>query len=361
MSILLGLEYLGVHMKRWRKIPVLVLSAALAALAALVFVPRRYPVADWKPLAGTRYLELPDGMQLGYQHLVPDSARHTFPIVFLQGGPGGHISARTLEMLEPVIRAGFGVYAYDQCGSGASLRLSSIRGYTVARHIADLDAVIEMTGADRVILMGQSWGGILASLYAEAHPERVAGIILTCPGPLPQGNPGLRAAKVPDSLRLRAPQVTNREANARSANLRSRAGEWMALHFGAALMPDAEADAFQSARNLLLTKSTYCDTANAPREAMPGSGYYVQVMTMQSLGDVPDPRPVLRSLRVPVLILKGQCDNQAWGVTQEYAQVFSGSRLVVIPGAGHNIAAEQPEAFRREILSFLNSGVFDER
>ncbi len=331
---------------------------AITGLAGFVLVPRRYEVPPWKPISGTRYLRCSDGSRIAFHQLGPESPAGRYPIIFLQGGPGGYISERTLQILRPLGSAGFRVLAYDPIGSGSSSRLASIRGYTVDRHLSDLHTIIESSNAERVILIGQSWGGILASLYTARHPERIAGLILTGPGPLPQHDPGLKDLTAPDSLGLRAPAFSNREANRQAANIRTRFSSWLALHFGIRLMPDAEADAFGATLNRLLAKSTYCDTALAPKIATPGNGYYAQLMTIQSLARVPDPRPALRTISAPVLILKGQCDNQPWGYTQEYAILFRNSRLVVIPGAGHNIPAENSGAYTREILRFLASPAF---
>jgi proline iminopeptidase len=88
---------------------------------------------------------------------------------------------------------------------------------------------------------------------------------------------------------------------------------------------------------------------------LPGSGFYVQEMTLQSFSSVSDPRPKLKDNLIPVLILKGQCDNQRWGFTQEYLQVFPNSRLEIIADAGHAISWEQPERYTLAISRFLQT------
>jgi pimeloyl-ACP methyl ester carboxylesterase len=35
--------------------------------------------------------------------------------------------------------------------------------------------------------------------------------------------------------------------------------------------------------------------------------------------------------------MKGECDNQKWGFTNEYLELFKNSELKIIPGAGHFI------------------------
>ena len=77
-------------------------------------------------------------------------------------------------------------------------------------------------------------------------------------------------------------------------------------------------------------------------------------MTYNSLMKVNDPRPKLKTIKIPVLIIKGQCDNQKWGFTNEYLQLFQNSELAIIPGAGHFISVEQPELYIKTIRQFLN-------
>ena len=141
-------------MRLSRRVAVPVLIALTSILLGLILIPRSYPVAEWKPLPGSRYLSRPDGSRLCYQELRRDPMRGAYPLIFVQGGPGGCISERTIQMLQPFSVAGFGVYAYDQTGGGSSSRLGSARGYSVARHIDDLDALVAVTGAKRVVLIG---------------------------------------------------------------------------------------------------------------------------------------------------------------------------------------------------------------
>lgn len=63
---------------------------------------------------------------------------------------------------------------WDQRGCGRSGRR---RPYTFIRFVADLDVVRRHHGAERVHLLGHSWGAMLALCYALEHPERVASLI----------------------------------------------------------------------------------------------------------------------------------------------------------------------------------------
>jgi proline iminopeptidase len=84
-----------------------------------------------------------------------------------------------------------------------------------------------------------------------------------------------------------------------------------------------------------------------------GTGFYDQLMTAQNFSTTPDPRPKLKNSNIPILVMKGQYDNQKWGFTHEYLDLFPRHRLVVFTNAGHCIACEQLEAYQAAIRSFL--------
>ena len=83
------------------------------------------------------------------------------------------------------------------------------------------------------------------------------------------------------------------------------------------------------------------------------SGFYASIMTYKSVLLFKDFRERIKGINMPVLILKGQCDNQPWGATNEYLSLFPNHKFVLIPNAGHFINVEQHEMYFREIKNFL--------
>ncbi|WP_460671117.1 alpha/beta fold hydrolase [Larkinella ripae] len=66
---------------------------------------------------------------------------------------------------------------YDQRGCGKSDRDSS---YVWQDHVKDLHRLIKsLSPLQKVVLVGSSWGSLLAMLYAYHHPEDIKGLILT--------------------------------------------------------------------------------------------------------------------------------------------------------------------------------------
>ncbi len=67
------------------------------------------------------------------------------------------------------------VVVYDARGSGAS---GLNAPFTHAQWVADLDALREGVGAERIVVAGGSYGGFVALEYVLAHPNRVRALIL---------------------------------------------------------------------------------------------------------------------------------------------------------------------------------------
>ncbi len=330
----------------------IILVFLLAFYACLVFIPRSYTVPPATKRAGTEYWNLNSGSKIAYTLIHAKQHQKGIPILFLQGGPGGPIYERNIRSLSPLSEEGFDIYLYDQVGCGYSNRLDDVKQYTTLRHKEDLEEIIERIGSKKVILLAQSWGAILASLYAADHPDKIEKIIFTGPGPLLPIKEELAAIPVPDSFQLKKPAYTNAQANRMTHNVRTKAMAWFAKTFGWKIASDQEADAFQTHLSNETNKSTVCDISKAP-VAENGGGFYCQVMTVASFASTPDIRTKLSECKFPVLIMKGQCDNQNWGYTSEYLEVFKDHHLIIIPDAGHSISIEQPKAYLNTIRNFL--------
>lgn len=108
-------------------------------------------------------------------------------IVFLHGGPGGDYRSM-LRLGERHDGYALGddhfLVFWDQRGAGLSQRHDR-DALTVDSYLADLDSLVERYSPGRpVILIGESWGGMYATAYIDAHPQKVAGAVLIEPGPL---------------------------------------------------------------------------------------------------------------------------------------------------------------------------------
>lgn len=319
----------------------------------LLFLPRNYDVPKMQKRESTKYWNLETGSRIAYTLLPGKEPKKNCPIIYLHGGPGGPIYNSNITTLSFLADDGYDVYLYDQIGGGHSGRLDNIEDYTADRHKSDLKEIVNIIGAEKVILICQSWGAMLANIYVVENQERVERLIFTGPGPILPIRKELANISPPDSLKLIEPYYSNQQGNEKAHNLRSMLMIKWAKIFGNKLASDNEADDFATFLNTELNKSILSDTSKTLK-AEGGAGFYSQIMTVKSFNDVKDQRLKIKKLNIPVLIMKGQYDNQKWGYTQEYLKLYSNSKLVVIPDAGHAIAAEKPDQYIKTIREFLN-------
>jgi len=328
---------------------VVVVCAASFSLAVLVPGPR--PGAGPTP-SGVGFWALRTGSHIAYVHRPAAGQPRPYPVLFLHGGPGTPgegLPAVTADLSA----AGFNAYAYDQLGAGRSTRLRDVRGYTVARQVADLEAIRVTLGVDRLILVGQSWGGSLAAQYLAAHPQHVQQAVFTSPGPIwPRawagGGGGDPWARLSTEQRRRRDAVLDHPRILAQAVLQQINPN--AAH---SLVGDDEADEMLHRVAVLGKDATACPgSASAPVHGN-HQGFYVNQLTVADFDTIADPRPALRTTAVPALIMRGACDFVPWPVTREYRDVLPQAVLVAIPGAGHGIAAGQPALYSQLLLAFL--------
>ena len=251
------------------------------------------------------------------------------PAVVLHGGPGadhGYLlpGFDTLSIRRELVY-------YDQRGGGRSPVARDVPvGWR--EHVADLDALREIWGIERLVLLGYSWGGLLAQLYAVEHPDRVERLALVSPAP------SWRAAREEFERRFAernlAPALERERRALRESGLRER-----------------DPAAYERRLFELAVVPYFYDPAKA-RELTP---FRVVGRTQQevwrSLGDY-DLRPALGRLRVPALVLHGEDDPIPIEAARETAGLL-GAEFHALDCCGHCPHVERLDEFRRLVDAFL--------
>ncbi|BEV72854.1 MULTISPECIES: prolyl aminopeptidase [unclassified Paludibacterium] len=98
-----------------------------------------------------------------------------FPVLYLHGGPGDGCAPMCRQLFDPGF---YRAVLFDQRGSGRSVPRGELRANRTDLLVADIERLREHLGIERWLVFGGSWGSTLALAYAEAHPERVGGLIL---------------------------------------------------------------------------------------------------------------------------------------------------------------------------------------
>ena len=103
------------------------------------------------------------------------------PLVIMHGGPGldqGYLLPQLSELADQ-----YQVILYDQRGSGKSVGKSD-QYITVEQFVEDLEVLRTSLGIEKFILMGHSWGRVLALRYSVQYQDNIFGLILCSTAPI---------------------------------------------------------------------------------------------------------------------------------------------------------------------------------
>jgi pimeloyl-ACP methyl ester carboxylesterase len=207
-------------------------------------------------------------------------------------------------------------------------------GFTMAQHVADVAAFVEVLGAGPVDLLGHSRGGHVAFRVAQHHPGLVRALVLAEPGGALDATlqPSPTAAAVAEP-----PGVSVAEATARAVE-RIRAGDvegGVGSFIGAVTGPGGwEGMAWD-------LKQMFRDNART------------------LLGQIDERRPPfsradMEAIRAPTLLIgSGACLPPFARVLDAMERWIGGAARVAIPGTSHLMPQENPDAFNRAVLGFL--------
>ena len=114
-----------------------------------------------------------------YYRIVGDPDSQKTPLLLLHGGPGStHNYFEVLDQLAE--KDGRRIISYDQIGCGNSYLDGHPELWNMDTWLGELMTVREALGLEEVILLGQSWGGMLLLEYICRHPHPgVKGIVLS--------------------------------------------------------------------------------------------------------------------------------------------------------------------------------------
>jgi proline iminopeptidase len=296
------------------------------------------PAREAPPASEDGYVAGADGVRLFVRKIVAGKAL----VVYLHGGPGQNFNGGGPEMMP--LAAGRTLVLYDQRGAGRSEVVADPALLTAEHHVRDLDALRRHLGADRVSLIGLSWGSGLAALYAAAHPDRVERVVFVSPMP-PARKPfwSDRLEKVQaltgprDVARLRELEASLSTAGDQEIGELCREATAISLrHY------------VLDARRLHRGPGDRCDV---PAAALRNRAR-VRDATLASLGDW-DFRPLLARLPMPALVLEGAQTVVPLEATRAWTAALPAGRLLLLPNAGHELFVDQPEAFHRAVDRFL--------
>jgi proline iminopeptidase len=255
------------------------------------------------------------------------------PCLAPHGGPGTDSSglARTLAPLTGPL--GLRLVTWDHRGHGRSEWVAADE-CTHDQLVDDVEAIREALGLGPVHVLGVSWGGFLALMYAARYPEALRRLVVV-------------GAAASHEFMPRA------EANARARATPEQWAAYRALWDGSLADDAAFRRAFETIRPLYFHDPALAAAANLARA---DTRYRLAARDFVIRHEYPayDCRPELPRIACPTLVAVGRHDwicpvDQA----EEIHRLVPGSELAIFERSGHSPQIEEPAAFTARLASFL--------
>jgi 2-succinyl-6-hydroxy-2,4-cyclohexadiene-1-carboxylate synthase len=219
--------------------------------------------------------------------------------------------------------------AVDLAGHGKSQTPDDPPRYTMAETVRDLEAIAAKLGIAQADWIGYSMGGRVALHVALAHPERVRSLILeSASAGIEDPDARARRRHADDALAVR---------------IEERGIEWFADYWGTLPLFETQWELPPATRSALHARRLRNSTSGLARSLRGmGQGAHEYVG-----GRLPQ-------IRSGALFLAGERDPKYVEVARRSAASVPGARCVVVPGAGHMVHLEAPEAFAEAIAAHWN-------
>jgi proline iminopeptidase len=319
-------------------------SRRFAATGAAVFAAASLassPAATGHTPAQTSDMRVP----VGDTSLYARDVGRGRPLIVLHGGPDFDQAYLQPELDE--LADTYRLIYYDQRGRGKSAENVRPEDVTLASDLEDLDNVRRYFRLDAPVLLGHSWGTVLALEFALRHPTLVSHLVLMNPAPVSQVEVAtLRQAYVAqlgsDMDRQREIQAGDayREGNPDAVAARYR------MHFKHALQRPADYEKLMARMSAGFRSQGKGGILKA---------WAVEQRLYRDTWALPgyDLLPKLRGLPIPTLVIVGEQDFIPPAIASEIAQALPEATLVKIPNCGHFAYLECGSAVRSALTDFF--------
>jgi 2-succinyl-6-hydroxy-2,4-cyclohexadiene-1-carboxylate synthase len=251
-------------------------------------------------------------------------------VVLLHGFSG---SGADWADLIPRFRAmGRSTVTIDLLGHGRSDTPEDPARYTMASTVRDLDSILAALGIESADWVGYSMGGRVALHFALAHPARVRSLVLESASAGIE-DPGSRERR-------------RHADDALAARIVERGMEWFADYWGMLPLFETQWELPREMLSMLRARRLSNDPgglAHSLRGMGQGAHDYVG-------GRLP-------SLGCDTLFLAGARDPKYVEVARRASAAVPGASCVIVPGVGHTVHLEAPDAFAEKLAAHWNVAI----
>jgi len=275
------------------------------------------------------------------------------PTIVLHGGPDFDHAylLPDLDRLADVLRLTY----YDQRGRGRSADNVQPQRVSLTSDVEDIETVRRHFGLDAPVILGHSWGTVLALEYAIRHPAHASHLVLMNPAPASaQDFVLMRKAYVHD---IGAQMDRQREIIAsdayKQADPETVAARYR-IHFAHALKRHDDYE-----RLMTIMRAQF--VSQGSEGIIKARAVEDQLMQQTWQDAAYDLLPKLSTVTVPTLVIAGDHDFIPVEIAEHIAHALPNAKLVTLKDCGHFAYLECPEAVHRVVEDFLRSANDGER
>ncbi len=262
------------------------------------------------------------------------------PLLCLHGGPGAPHDY--LEPLEAMAATGRRVIFYDQLGAGNSDHPHDPSMWTVPLFVEELGVVRRALGLDRVHILGQSWGGMLAMEYALTQPQGLVSLIVS-------DSPASMTQWVAEANRLRADlpievqeTLLKHEASG-TTDAPAYLDAMMVFYRRHVCRIDPFPDCVTRTFDKIALEPEVYNTMNGPSE-FHVTGVIKDWDIVDRLGEI----------EVPTLVISGRYDEATPEIAGTVHRGIAGSEWVLFENSSHMPHVEETELYLQVLTGFLD-------
>ena len=266
------------------------------------------------------------------------------PVIVLHGGPDfdhGYLLPE-LDQLSDMFRL---IY-YDQRGRGKSAENVQPQDVTLASDLNDIDRVRRHYELGAVVLLGHSWGAVLALEYALRNPTHVSHLILMNPAPVSASD--LAAVRKVYLERL-GEEMDRQQAIVATAAYQAGDPEAVAARYRIHFKPSLKHPEDYERMMARMRAGFLSQGKDGIVKARAVEGHLMRDTWEVARYDL---LPKLAGLAVPTLVIAGEYDFMV-GAAERIARAIPSAELVAIKGCGHFAFLECPSEVRRALNRFF--------
>ncbi|MGZ6356339.1 MAG: proline iminopeptidase-family hydrolase [Ktedonobacteraceae bacterium] len=278
-----------------------------------------------------------DGFRVWYRSIGGGGDQERIPLLILHGGPGAPHDY--LENLESLATQTQKVIFYDQLGCGRSDHPDDPSLCQISRFADEVGIIRKELGLERVHILGQSWGGMLAIEYALRQPSGLISLILSN-----------TASSIP---------MWVAEANRLRAELPAEVNATLIRNEMEGTTTDLE---YTQAMEVFYLRHV-CRVSPMPefvQRTFDNMGYVYNYMNGPSefhvIGVIKDwdRTDRLSEIHIPTLILSGRYDESTPMINEVLHRGITGSEWVIFENSSHLSHVEEPELYMQTVRAFLD-------